>query len=369
MEETVKPPAPDLRALSTQLVAAVARAAASVVQVRSRPGGPASGVAIAPDLVLTVDHVVDADPAAVRVGLPDGRTVDAQIVGRDVTSDLALLRVPGAGLTPAEPAEEPAQAGMLALVVARPAREPLASWGMVAGAQTALRTPLGGLLEAAIRIDAVLYPGFSGGLLIDTAGAALGVISSRHALAGPAVAVPWELAARLATALATHGRVSRGYLGIASQPVSLDLAGRAQAGGQEQGLLIVATAEGSPAATAGVRQGDIVIRLDGTAVPAPGAVDEPDDVFMATTEPLEAMPRPPVPPGANQFFMIRAPFPTGGGPMPPFPPPPPGAPWDLPRPGAHRVMHYRIAGQAPSGPGHVDELQAFLGPDRIGATL
>jgi hypothetical protein len=118
-----------------------------------------------------------------------------------------------------------------------------------------------------------------------------------------------------------------------------------------------------------VRQGDIVIRLDGTAVPAPGAVDEPDDVFMATTEPLEAMPRPPVPPGANQFFMIRAPFPTGGGPMPPFPPPPPGAPWDLPRPGAHRVMHYRIAGQAPSGPGHVDELQAFLGPDRIGATL
>src|SRR5919206_2762461 len=96
----------ELAALSTQTADAVQRAAASTVRVDARRGQPASGIALANDLILTADHVVDpAREGSIRVGLPDGAEAAATLVGRDPSTDLAVLRVSGATLSPATPAE------------------------------------------------------------------------------------------------------------------------------------------------------------------------------------------------------------------------------------------------------------------------
>jgi S1-C subfamily serine protease len=122
------------------------------------------------------------------------------------------------------------------------------------------------MLERFIQVDAVMYPGFSGGALIDAEGAALGMITSGLGFGGPAVAIPWSLASQIAETIGTHGKVPRGYLGVGSQPVTLSTQAKELTGGQERGLLVVQVAEGGPAATAGFLQGDILVRLDGSSV-------------------------------------------------------------------------------------------------------
>jgi S1-C subfamily serine protease len=122
------------------------------------------------------------------------------------------------------------------------------------------------MLERFIQVDAVMYPGFSGGPLVDADGAVLGMITSGLGFGGPAVAIPWALASQLAETIGKHGKVPRGYLGVGSQPVSLSPQAKEVTGGQERGLLVVQVAEGGPAAAAGFLQGDILVRLDGSAV-------------------------------------------------------------------------------------------------------
>ena len=122
------------------------------------------------------------------------------------------------------------------------------------------------MLERFIQVDAVLYPGFSGGPLVDAEGAVLGMITSGLGFGGPAVAIPWSLAAQLAETIGKHGKVPRGYLGIGSQPVTLSPQAKEVTGGQERGLLVVQVAEGGPAAAAGFLQGDILVKMDGAAV-------------------------------------------------------------------------------------------------------
>src|SRR5687768_6606372 len=108
--------------LSQVLSAAVSAVSASVVRVQGRPGPAASGVAIAPDLVLTAEHTLDPAVDDIRVGLPSGQEGPATLAGRDPTTDLAVLRVAGAALTPATGASAAPTAGALALIVARPSQ-------------------------------------------------------------------------------------------------------------------------------------------------------------------------------------------------------------------------------------------------------
>ncbi|HEY2592278.1 MAG TPA: PDZ domain-containing protein, partial [Chloroflexota bacterium] len=150
--------------------------------------------------------------------------------------------------------------------VGRPGAQPNASLGLVTGTAGPTRTRRGGMLERFVMVDAVMYPGFSGGALVDTDGNVLGLITSGLGFGGPAVALPWSLVTQVAETLKTHGKVARGYLGIGSQPVTLSQQAKDLAGGQERGLLVIQVAEGGPAATAGVLQGDILVKLDGTAI-------------------------------------------------------------------------------------------------------
>jgi len=257
----------DLTTLSNQLADAVQAAGAWTVRVQARRGPPASGIALAADLVLTADHVVDpAREDSIKIGLPDAAEVGASVVGRDPTTDLAILRIASGSLTPAKSAAAEPRTGSLALVVGRPGAEPSASLGLVTGLAGPARTRRGGMLERFIQVDAVLYPGFSGGPLVDAEGSVLGMITSGLGFGGPAVAIPWALAAHLAETIGKHGKVPRGYLGVGSQPVTLSPQAKDLTGGQDRGLLVVQVAEGGPAASAGFLQGDILVKLDGAAV-------------------------------------------------------------------------------------------------------
>jgi S1-C subfamily serine protease len=133
--------------------------------------------------------------------------------------------------------------------------------GVVSAVGGPVRTRRGSLLENYLRTDTIPYPGFSGGPLIDASGRVLGINTSGLA-PGLSLTIPVTLAWGIAEALAQHGRVRRGYLGIRSQPVAIPGAGRQALGReQESGLLLVGVEEGSPASQGGLMVGDILVGL------------------------------------------------------------------------------------------------------------
>jgi serine protease DegQ len=254
-----------LAALSDELASAVERAGSSIVRVDGRRRQPASGVVWAADgVVLTADHVLEREED-LGVGLPDGTTAAARIIGRDPGTDLALLKAEGSGLTAIEQGPAP-KVGHLGLIVARPGGTLETSIGVVSALGGPARTWRGGQLEGFIRTDAQFYPGFSGGPLVDTAGRMVGLATS-HFSRGAGLAIPLETVRRVTTALLSHGRVRRGFLGLTSQPVALPEALRTKHGlSQESGLLVVGVESGGPAEQGGVMMGDVLVTLGGQAV-------------------------------------------------------------------------------------------------------
>jgi len=253
-----------LRALSNQMADAVERISQALVLVNGRQRQPASGIVYAPDLVLTADHVLEREED-LTVQSHDGRTLPAQFVGRDLATDLAVLRVANLGDTVAIAAEEQARVGQLTLAVGRtPGDGPMASVGIVSTVGGPLRTGRGVALERYIRTDAIPYPGFSGGPLIDAQGAVVGVLTT-GLINGVALAIPISIAKNIAETLTKQGYIKRGYLGISSQLVHLPVAQRAGRS-QEAGLLIIKVDENSPAQRDGVMVGDILVALDGHTI-------------------------------------------------------------------------------------------------------
>ena len=251
-----------LTALSEALAQAVEKAGASTVLVNARRRLPASGIAYAADLILTADHVVERDED-IHILLPDGTQLGAEVAGRDPGSDLAVLRLERAAATPIETAP-PARVGQLALALGRPAADGIqASLGVVSAAGGPVRTGRGGMLEQYLRTDTIPYPGFSGGPLVDAAGRALGLNTSGLAR-GMSLTIPQSFAWQIAAALAQHGHVRRGYLGIRSQAVKVPAAQQTALGRQQKhGLLIINVEEDSPAERGGLLVGDILVGLQG----------------------------------------------------------------------------------------------------------
>jgi S1-C subfamily serine protease len=261
---------------SNGLTAAVEKGGGSTILVDARKRYPASGIAYTDDLILTADHVVTREDE-IKVLLPDGRSLAATIAGRDPGSDLALLRLAEKALTPAKTSEE-VKIGQLVLALGRPSSEGMqASWGIVTAISGPTRTFRGGMLDRYIQTETTPYPGFSGGPLIDTEGAVLGLNTS-GLTRGSSLTIPVPVAWRVAEALAQHGSVKRGYLGVRTQPVDVPEAAR-QALQREQnhGLLVLWLEEGGPAERGGLLVGDILV-----AVNAQPVVDA-DDLFVALT--------------------------------------------------------------------------------------
>lgn len=253
-----------LQALSNQMADAVERIGAALVLVNGRQRQPASGLVYAPNLVLTADHVLEREDD-LTIQTHDKRTLPAQFVGRDLATDLAVLRVADLGLEAAALSEEKARVGQMVMAVGRTANDgPMASSGVISIIGGPLRTGRGVTLERFIRTDATPYPGFSGGPLIDMQGAVTGILTT-GLVNGVALAIPMDIARNIADTLAKQGYIKRGYLGISSQLVNLpdsQRAGRTQ----EQGLLIVKVDENSPAQKGGLMLGDILVALDGHAI-------------------------------------------------------------------------------------------------------
>ncbi len=256
----------DLEAFSNLLVAAVERGARSIVMVNARRRQPGSGIAYAPDLILTADHILEREED-IQVVLPDDRMVSAAIAGRDPGRDIALLRLQDAEAEAAQVVQTAPQVGQIALALGRPDRGGIqASMGVISAVGGPVRIGRGSLLEQFLRSDAIPYPGFSGGALVDASGQVLGLNTSGLS-AGSLITIPARVAWQAAASLAAHGHIRLGYLGIRSQTVSLSEA-QAQALGHEQktGLLLVGLAPGAPADRAGWMVGDIIVGIAGQPV-------------------------------------------------------------------------------------------------------
>ena len=263
-----------LAEFSNGLAVAVEKAGGGTVLVDARKRYPASGIAMAADLVLTADHVVTRD-TNISVRTAQGKDLAASIAGRDPGSDLAVLRLSEKALTPAVRATSPARVGQLVLALGRPSDAGVqASWGIVTAISGPARTSRGGLLDKYLQSETTPYPGFSGGPLVDTEGAVLGLNTS-GLTPGSALTIPVEVAWPIGEALATDGSVKRGYLGVRTQAVALPESQRSA--GRERGLLVVWLEENGPAASAGVLVGDILTGIGGRPV------SDPDDIFAALT--------------------------------------------------------------------------------------
>jgi serine protease DegQ len=256
-----------LSMLSENMADAVELIGPSVVQVNGRRRRAASGVIYAAGKVLTASHVLEREED-LSVVTHDGHTLEARFGGRDPSTDLAVLEVPelGNGVV-AEPVAGGVRVGQISLAVARPGREGLirASFGVVSAVGGPLRTGRGARLERYFQTDVTPYPGFSGGPLINAEGEVLGITALGLAR-GVALAVPSEVAWRVAGSLEERGSVKRGYLGILSQPIHLPRAQSAGLGEGRGGLLVVGVEDGSPAGKGGMLLGDILVSLDNTPV-------------------------------------------------------------------------------------------------------
>ncbi len=250
--------------ISNELAGMVEAAGPAVVRVEGRRRLPASGIVWSDDgIVVTAHHVVERDDR-IGVGLADGKQVDAELVGRDPTTDLAVLRVEGAQPSTAMAAQaDDLSVGHLVLALGRPGRTVQATLGIVSALGTSWRTAAGGTIDRYLQTDVVMYPGFSGGPLVDAEGKVLGLNTS--ALRGVSLTIPSLTVDRVIESILTHGRVQRGYLGVGVQPVNLPEA-LAEELGQETGLILISVEPGSPAEVGGLTLGDTLLSVHGEPV-------------------------------------------------------------------------------------------------------
>ncbi len=250
--------------ISNELAGMVEAAGPAIVRVEGRRRLPASGIVWSDDgIVVTAHHVVERDDR-IGVGLADGNKVDAELVGRDPTTDLAVLRVEGAQPSSAKSAQvDDLSVGHLVLALGRPGRTVQATLGIVSALGTSWRTAAGGTIDRYLQTDVVMYPGFSGGPLVDADGKVLGLNTS--ALRGVSLTIPSLTVDRVVESILSHGRVQRGYLGVGVQPVNLPEV-LAEELGQETGLILISVEPGSPAEAGGLTLGDTLLSVHGEPV-------------------------------------------------------------------------------------------------------
>lgn len=254
-----------LTALSEALVETVKKVGPSVLRVEGRARLPASGVAWSRDgLILCTDHSLERD-RTLRVGLPDGTTASAHLVGRAPNLDLALLRADTHNLAvPAWAEADRLNVGALALALGRPGPDVLATFGILSAVETGWQAPTGGHFTHYVQSDVVMYPGFSGGPLVNAEEQVLGLNTSAL-VNGLSLTIPTATLRRAVETLLKHGRVKQGYVGLGGQAVRLPKAQQAEAG-QESGLLLMTIEPGGPADQGGLVLGDILLSLDGQAL-------------------------------------------------------------------------------------------------------
>jgi S1-C subfamily serine protease len=270
-----------LDAYSKAVVSAADRVSPAVVKldvkrrVETRGGqrevaGSGSGFLFTPDgLILTNSHVAGG-ASRIKVALPDGQLFEASLVGDDPHTDLAVIRVSGSKLPTASlGSSRTVRVGQLAIAIGNPfGFECTVTAGVVSALGRSLRSQSGRLIDDVIQTDAALNPGNSGGPLVSSSGEVIGVNTAIIAAAqGICFATSIDTAKLVVGQLLRHGRVRRGYIGLAGQNTPLprrvvrhfDLP-------VESGVRVMSVEPGSPAAAAGIEEGDVIVAWDGRAV-------------------------------------------------------------------------------------------------------
>jgi len=250
---------------SNALADAVDRVSASVVHVETGRRRPASGLIWAADgLIVTTAHGLEREEG-LEVALESGAAHPATLVGADLSSDLALLRIDAAGLPVAERAPaDSIRRGQLVLALSRPGRTVRSNLGVVSALSDQWRAPGGGKIERYIQSDVSVEAGFSGGPLVDASGRVIGV-NSAGLLRGAALSLATVTIERVVNALLAHGQIQRGYLGLSSTAARLP-ASLPESTGQRAGLVVTGLQANGPAEKAGVLLGDVLLGLDGESV-------------------------------------------------------------------------------------------------------
>jgi S1-C subfamily serine protease len=237
--------------------------------------GAGSGVFITPDgYVLTNSHVVER-AAQLRVMREQGTTMEANLIGKDPATDLAVLRAAGSGLPCVTLGDsELLRVGQLVIAIGNPfGFQSTVSTGVLSALGRALRSRDGRLIENIIQHTAPLNPGNSGGPLVDSRGHVVGINTAIIAMAqGIGFSIPSNTAKWVVSQLLTHGKVRRGFLGIAGRPRPLhrrlirfhNLA-------KDHAVEVISLDPESPAKQAGMRKGDLIVAIKGQDV---GSVDD-----------------------------------------------------------------------------------------------
>jgi S1-C subfamily serine protease len=306
-----------LDAFSNALISVVAQVGPAVVSIQVRqPGGSGesgsgpqwealaagSGIIITPDgYVLTNDHVVKG-AHHLEILLTDGSSYEAEVVGRDPDTDLALLRLPASHLPAAALGDSDSlRVGQLVIAIGNPlSLQATVTTGVISALGRTLRSLSGRLIEGIIQTDAALNPGSSGGALVDSHGRVVGVNTAIISGAqGICFAIPINTANWVVPQLLREGRIVRGYLGISGQTVAIRTqlvrTLRLQA---DSGVGIVGVAPDSPAERAGLRRGDVLLEINGQPVPSVDTIHkilsrdligrEVDILFLRHREPTRA---------------------------------------------------------------------------------
>jgi len=275
--------------LSSALAEIVEKVGPSVVRVEDGRGRPSTGVVWevsgGATLIATASHSQDREDS-LEVGLHDGSTVKASLVGFDNSTDAALIKIDKALPVPTWSDGADLKVGNLVLLLGRPGKTARATLGIASAVGTdEWRTAAGGKVNRYIQADVARSPGFSGGPLVDMNGKVLGMYSSALARGAHAI-LPTPTLQRVAPSLQQHGKVQRGFIGVGVYPVRLPDDVSKAAGGQEDGVVVVALQPDGPAQKAGIALGDVLIQLEGKPVTSPGeliSLLDPDKVGKAVT--------------------------------------------------------------------------------------
>jgi serine protease DegQ len=260
----------ELAALSHQFAETVAQVGQAIVAVNVRRRFPASGIHWQSGIVVTADHGMRREES-LTVTLADGRGVRATLLGRDGRMDLAVLRLETTDFPTVVKADvEELRVGNLVLAIARSTdASASASLGVISTIETSGR----GRPESLVRPALLMYPGFSGGALVNVAGQVIGMNTS-----GPhrtSFTIPAAVIDRIVTQLLQDGRITRGYLGVGMQTVRLpDTTRQSLNLSNSSGVIIVSVDPGAPADQAGLLLGDVIVTIEGDPVEEVSEIQE-----------------------------------------------------------------------------------------------